>query len=84
MGGGRVPKFTVHKLVKLYLAVILGWRLKHFVGASAVLPDVSKVGDKPMSMAAEAKAEERRFRNDASGALHTALLVDLDTTRIRK
>ena len=78
------PNFAIHKLLKLYMAIIFGWKINRFGSGSAVLPEPMEAGEKPLSMAAQAKAQEQALRAETNGILHAALQVELDATIKRK
>ena len=80
----RAPNFAIHKLLKLYMAIMFGWKINRFGSGSAVLPEPMEAGEKPLSMAAQAKSQEQALRAETNGILHAALQVELDATIKRK
>ena len=53
--GQRRGKACMHRLMKLFLAVTLGWKISSFVGKSLVMPEIAKDGEQQLSMQAQAK-----------------------------
>ena len=83
MGWGERQAHAIHKLLKLYMAIIYGQNIASHVSKSVVLPEPQNK-DKKMSMAAQAKAMEHTLKRENNGALGTALLTVCDNALKRK